>query len=43
MIDSLDYILSQVSLGTSTFFWCLYIITAIMVALIITGGLFKDD
>ena len=43
MIDTLGYALAQVSLETSIFFWCLYIVTAVIIALIITGGLFKND
>ena len=43
MIDTLNYITAQISLGTSMWFWGMYIVTAIIVALIITGGLFKDD
>ena len=39
----IDYITAQISLEISIWFWGMYIVTAIIIALIITGGLFKDD
>ena len=41
MIDSLQYVVSRVSVGTSTFFWILAIYTSFIVAMIIAGAL--DD
>ena len=43
MIDTLNYITAQISLETSIWFWGMYIVTAIIIALIIAGGLFKND
>jgi hypothetical protein len=42
MIDTLRYVVAEVSLGTSTFFWVLTIFTSIIIAMIIAGGL-NDD
>ena len=43
MIDTLQYVVAQVPLETSILFWCMYIVSGIMIALIIQGGIFKDD
>tara|TARA_Y100001938_G_scaffold150834_1_gene243706 strand:- start:395 stop:523 length:129 start_codon:yes stop_codon:yes gene_type:complete len=42
MKDTLQYVVAQVSLGTSTFFWGLAIFTSIIIAMIIAGGLSDD-